>query len=166
MKIKFINNKFNYNKKLKIITGALFLSITLTGCQNNKVNEFGDLLINNPIGECTPDEIVEPIYEETEKEDKYLVIDKIDYNMFFEILKILDDTNSTATLILDDNANEYIINSILDNGHNISSSFIESKDIINPKSYNTEELRDEIVEYSRIYNMHSLENKVLKKSLN
>ena len=25
MKIKFINNKFNYNKKLKIITGALFL---------------------------------------------------------------------------------------------------------------------------------------------
>ena len=39
MKIKFINNKFNYNKKLKIITGALFLSITLTGCQNNKVNE-------------------------------------------------------------------------------------------------------------------------------
>ena len=63
MKIKFINNKFNYNKKLKIITGALFLSITLTGCQNNKVNEFGDLLINNPVGECTPDEIVEPIYE-------------------------------------------------------------------------------------------------------
>ena len=41
-----------------------------------------------------------------------------------------------------------------------------SNDIINPKSYNTEELRDEIVEYSRIYNMHSLENKVLKKSLN
>ena len=150
MKIKFINNKFNYNKKLKIITGALFLSITLTGCQNNKVNEFGDLLINNPVGECTPDEIVEPIYEEIVKEDKYLVIDKIDYNMFF----------------VDDNANEYIINSIIDNGHNISSSFIESDDIINPKSYNTEELRDEIVEYSRIYNMHSLENKVLKKSLN
>lgn len=86
--------------------------------------------------------------------------------MFFEILKILDDTNSTATFILDDNANEYIINSILDNGHNISSSFIENDDVINPKSYNTEELRDEIVEYSRIYNMHSLENKVLKKSLN
>ena len=54
MKIKFINNKFNYNKNLKIITGALFLSITLTGCQNNKVNEFGDLLINNPINWIYP----------------------------------------------------------------------------------------------------------------
>ena len=83
MKIKFINNKFNYNKKLKIITGALFLSITLTGCQNNKVNEFGDLLINNPVGECTPDEIVEPIYEEIVKEDK--VYSHL-YNLFKEFV--------------------------------------------------------------------------------